>query len=371
MNKTKYLFSIIIFSFGIPLFSQNLIPNSLDYYLNNIIRDNNIPGLSISIIKGDSILYIKGFGVKKHGEKDIVNTETLFQVASVTKSFTATLIAKLVDQSKLKWDDPVIKYLPNFKLKEAFITNSVTIRDLLAFQSGILGGDTLKAANRKELLPLLSNLNISPQFRIILSSYGCHYAIAGLIVENVKKNNWKEIVRDDIFIPLEMHYTFADLPSALSSTNNIANPHTVEGDKILSHNWEDFELMAPSDAIISNVQDLSNWIKFELYEGTFNNKSIIKSDIIKEMQKPQAIAPDWMTGLFNPNALFTAIGLGFIISEYNGHKVVEIWGASEGSNSLVTMIPDNKFGIVILANSGSAIDVLREIKYFVYDHITL
>lgn len=368
MKIPKTLFWIfLLFNCENLAFSEGRLPNHFQEYIKKTIMDHRIPGLSISVVKGDSLVFAKGFGVRKYGEKDSVDAQTLFQVASVTKSFTATLIAMLVDQGKAKWDDPVIQHIPDFKLKDAFVANSLTIRDALAMRSGILGGDTLKASNRKDLIRLLFDLRISPLFRTTLTSPNCSFTIAGHIVEKIKSRRWDDILKEELLIPLQMPHTFTDISSALASTHPIAVPHIAEGGSIVPRDWENFDLMAPADAILSNVLDLSNWVKFQIQEGSFNNKSIVRSETIKEMQKSQAITPDWMKDLFNPIANFSTLGLGCIVSEYKGHKIVEMWGGAEGSNALVTTMPEIKLGIVILANLGSAFEALRAVKYYIYD----
>jgi CubicO group peptidase (beta-lactamase class C family) len=116
----------------------------------------------------DSIIYAKGFGVRKTGEPDPVNEHTLYEGASITKSFTATLIGRLVDQGKLKWTDPVIKYIQDFETSEPFVTQNLTIQDLLTFRSGLMDGDKLRGKNRTELIPQIKTLKISNSFRLIM-----------------------------------------------------------------------------------------------------------------------------------------------------------------------------------------------------------
>jgi len=351
--------------------AQKIQNDDLDNFINSIIKQNKLPGLSIAIVIDDSVIYAKGFGVKKIGESDPVNEHTLFQAASITKSFTASLIGILVDQKKIKWTDPVIKYIPGFETSEPFVTKRLTVQDLLTLRSGILDGDTLTGANRKDLIPQIKNLKISNSFRTGVSSFNLNFTLAGHIAEVIEGKTWEEMIRKEIFIPLKMNETYTSVQTALSATKNVSTPYYVENEKIVPTKWENFGLYSPADCIISNVMDLAKWIRLQLQNGTFENPSIISSETLNIMQSPQFIAPNWTKGLYNPNATFMTLGYGWFVSDYKGINIIEMGGAAPGTTNLLSIIPSYNVGIITQTNMDFAFESLVAIKFKILDDLIL
>ena len=350
--------------------AQNLLKDDFDDFINTIIKQNKLPGLSIAIVVDDSIIYAKGFGVRKTGDPDPVNEHTLFEAASLTKTFTATLIGSLVDHGKINWTDPVIKYIPDFETSEPFVTQRLTIQDLLTLRSGLLDGDKLSGKSRMELIPQIKTLKISNSFRLSQTSYNLNYTLAGIVAEMVYGKSWEEIVKREILSPLKMNETFTDIQSALSSSKNIAYPHRINDGKVISIEWNDFgAIYSPAEGIVSNVVDLAKWIRLQLNRGTLENISIIKSETLDDIQNPQTLTLDQFKGYFNPQANIMAIGLGWLISDYKGLKVIQMGGLFPGTSNLITIIPSRKVGIVIQSNISHAFNSFVQINYKVFDDL--
>lgn len=356
---------ILSFSF---LSAQSLSRDELDAFINKIMKENKLPGLSIAIVKNDSVVYAKGYGVKKIGEADKVNEHTLFESASITKTFTALLMGILVDQGKIKWNDPVKKHIPEFELSNPYVTEKVTLHDLLTFRSGILGGDTIKAANRKEILSKLKPLKVTNSFRIGEVSFNLGYTLAGYIAEQILGKNYEELIRSELLNPLGMNESYLDNITLVDSSNNVSIPHIIEKDKIIPGKWEDDGIYAPAVGLISNVIDLSKLVRFVFRDGSNNGNSIIKKETLVQMQKPQFIMGDNWKELFNPSTEFLTTGLGFVISDYKGIKLVEMDGAADGTSNTMTMIPSEKVGVIIQTNLGWAFRALVAIKFRVLDY---
>lgn len=365
IKRIMFLFvSILSFSF---VSAQSLSRDELDTFINKIMKEYKLPGLSIAVVKNDSLIFAKGYGVKKIGEADRVNEHTLFQAASITKTFTALLIGILVDQGKAKWNDPVKKYIPDFELVDPYITEKLTIRDLLTFRSGILGGDTLKASSKKELIPLLKRLKVTNSFRTGEVSFNLGYTLAGYIEELAWDKGYEDIVRSELLIPLGVKETYLDNATAIKSSRNVSIPHVADNGKVIPTEWENVGIYSPAAGLISNVIDLSKLVRFVFRDGSNNGKSIIKKETLIQMQKPQFIMGDSWKELFNPSTEFLTTGLGFVISDYKGYKLVEMDGAADGTSNTMTMIPSEKVGVIIQTNLDWAFDPLVKIKFFVLD----
>lgn len=367
----KVIIRIVFISFIFVLsnFAQSLSTNELDTFVNNIMKEYKLPGLSIAVIKNDSVIFAKGYGVKKIGETNVINEHTLFQAASITKAFTALLVGMLVDQGKAKWSDPVKKFIPEFELSESYITEKLTIRDLLTFRSGILGGDTINASNRKEIISKLKTLKVTNSFRIGEVSYNLGYTLAGYIAEQIIGKSYEELIRTEFLNPFGMNESYLDNLSASNSLKNNSTPHVIENHKVLPVIWEDFGVYTPAAGLISNVIDISKLVRFIFRDGINNGKSIIKKETLVQMQKPQFIMSDSWKRLFNPSTEFLTTGLGFAISDYKGFKLVEMDGATDGTSNTMTMIPSEKIGVIIQTNLGWAFDALVKIKFFVLDKL--
>lgn len=352
--------------------AQDLSKIDLDDFINKVIEKNKLPGLSIAVVMNDSIIYAKGFGVRKIGEPDPVNEHTLYEGASTTKTFTATLIGRLIDQGKLKWTDPVIKYIQNFETSEPFVTQNLTIQDLLTLRSGLIDGDKLRGNSRTELIPQIKTLKILNSFRLSQTSYNLNYALAGLVSEIVTGKSWEEMVKSEILYPLKMNETYTDIKTALSSTKNIANPHRIVNEKVVSIEWNDYgAIYSPAEGIVSNVVDLAGWIRCQLNGGIFESITIIKPETLSNMLSPQTITLDQFKGYFNPQANFMTIGLGWLISDYKGLKVIQMGGLFPGTSDLITIIPSKKVGIVIQSNIGHAFNSFVQINYKIFNDLIL
>ena len=350
--------------------AQNQFSHDLDNFIMSLINKNEIPGLSIAVVKEDSVIYAKGFGVRKSGEQDPVDEHTLYEAASLTKTFTATLAARLTEQGKINWTDPVIKHIPDFETSEPYVTKNLTIQDLLTLRSGFLEGDKLSGKSRTELIPQLKALKISDSFRLSQTSYNLNYALTGLIIEKITGQTWEEVVRSEILVPLKMNETFTDITTALSYSENIASPHRIIEGKITSIGWNDYgAIYIPAEGIISNVMDLAKWTRLQLNKGTFENTSILKSKTLDYMYSPQTITLTQFKDFFNPQANLMAIGSGWCISDYKGLKIIQMGGLFPGTSNLISIVPSKKIGIVIQSNMNPAFNSFILINYKIFDDL--
>lgn len=271
--RTKILFAFIAFFICNYSSNSQKIPSpNLDLVINKTMQENKLPGLAIAIVKDDSLVFTKGYGVRKLGESAPVNEHTLFQVASITKSFTTTLLGILVDRGKIKWTDPVIKYIPGFETSEPFVTQRLTIQDIVSLRSGFLGAEKLNGASRTDLIPQIKNLKISDSFRTIQTSYNLNITLAGLIAEIIEGKSWETLVSNELIVPLKMKETYTDISSALSATKNVSTQYYLDQEKkVVPTEWAETGIYGPADAIISNVFDLSNYMELYLNNGIFEN----------------------------------------------------------------------------------------------------
>ncbi len=343
-------------------------------YIEQSMPDWELPGLAVAVVYRDEVIFARGFGVKEVGRHDPVDAETLFQIGSVSKSFAAGAIGVLVDDGLLQWDDPVVKHLPWFRVKDPWITRSMTIRDLLSHRSGMPGDaypvlavmDAREAAERLRLpdnqAPLRQGYRYSNQ----------GYGVAGLVVEAVSGMTWSDWVRQRIFAPLGMdrsaaspHEVWDDrfvataflgaapagpVSIADASGLNVAMPHGIDRDgsrRVLS--WQSYDSMQAAGSVVSSVTDLVNWIRMHLGGGRVDGEVVMKESTVAEMHAPQ-IGMDESIVFGDQDG--GAYGLGWRLASFEGHRYVSHSGGIFGFPAYVGMLPDAEAGVTVLANGS-------------------
>jgi CubicO group peptidase (beta-lactamase class C family) len=341
----------------------------LENYIQEVMNKSQIPGLCISIVRNDSVIFSKGFGVLIAGKEEPVDQQTLFNVASLSKAFTAAAVALQVDSGNLRWDDPVINHLPQFKLYNPYVTQNITVRDILTMRSGLTGGDSLWAGTnrtRNEVIHEMRDLKPGGQFRLIHDAYNIHYLVAGQIVTASANKTWDDFIKERLLTPLGMTSTFSRYED-VQNIDNYASPHKLGEGKIQILQKQDYNNISPAAGLVTNVVDLAQWIRLQLGNGIFENKRFISDESMGEMHKPQILAPYWFKEYFNPEALFVTYGMGWGISDYKGLILIDHGGMVPGFTAHIAMLPSKQLGIAILANMDNRMTSIVDIKFEVFD----
>jgi len=333
---------------------------ALDEYYNKALTDWDVPGMAIAIVKDDSVIFAKGFGVREIGKPEKVDANTLFAIASNTKAFTAAALAILVDEGKIKWDDKVIKYLPWFQLYDPYVTANMTIRDLLSHRSGLatFSGDLVWFAtnySREEVIKRARFLKPVYGFRERFGYSNIMFLAAGEIVHAVTGQTWDDFVTEKIFKPLKMTRTNTTT-KALVGLDNVAQCHTDFEGKLISIPYLNWDNIAPAGAINSSVNDISKWIKMQLNKGKYGATRIFSANRSREMWSPNTLqgVSSFSENLF-PTTHFKAYAMGWGVFDYLGRKIVSHSGGYDGMISYTCLVPEEKLGFVILTNKNSSL----------------
>ena len=346
-------FLLLVLAAFLPVHAQEAPLNGFDDYVNKALRDWEVPGLAIAIVKDDRIVLAKGFGVRKLGDPAPVNERTLFAIGSSSKAFTAASVAMLVDEGKLKWDDPATKYLPDFVLYDPYVTRELTVRDLLSHRSGLERGDLLwygTEYDRDEILRRTRYLKPTWSLRSTFGYQNLMFLAAGQLIAKVSGKSWDEFIRQRIFVPLSMTASNTSIRD-LKNADNVASPHAKFEEKIEVIPWRNIDNIAPAGSINSNVVEMAQWVRLQLAQGEYQKQRLLSSGAAKEMQTSQTVirAEPPFTLLY-PEAHFLNYGLGWFLHDYRGRKVVEHGGAIDGMRAQVAMMPEEKLGLVVLTN---------------------
>ena len=341
-----------------------------DQYVRTALTTWKVPGASIALIRNDSIIYTKGYGVREVGKPATVDERTIFAIGSSSKAFTAASVAMLVDSGKVSLDAPAAVYLPNFQLFDPYATKEISVRDLLSHRSGLARGELLwygSEYDREEILRRVRWLQPSWSFRSQFGYQNIMYLAAGQIVARTANVTWDDFVRQRIFQPLGMRESSTSI-KALSGLTNLAAPHATVNDTVRAVAWRQIDNMAPAGSINSNAVDMAQWVRLHLNDGKYDGKQVISKRMVDEMRTAQTvIRVEGGSRNMNPAAHLMAYGLGWFLSDFEGRYVVQHGGNIDGMTALVGMLPEEKFGIVILSNmNGSTFPTTVMLRAF--DH---
>jgi len=337
--------------------SQVLDNAAIDSLVERSMKAFEVPGISVGVIKDGKVVYAKGHGVRslKTGQK--MDENTLVAIGSNTKAFTTTALGILVDEGKIKWDDKVQTYIPEFKLYNPYVSEEFTIRDLLTHRSGLgLGAGDLMIFpdgtdfTKKDIIHNLRYLKQTSSFRSKFDYDNNLYIVAGEVIERVTGKSWGDFVEERILRPLGMTGSAASY-SRIKDTTNVTDPHTSVNGKVQVVPHNTLRAGEAAGAIYSNITDMSKWVQALLGRGKYGDglsKTLISEAVHRDLWSPQTILPVGAPGPYNTH--FAAYGLGFGLSDVNGYKQVSHTGGIDGMVTQVTMIPELNLGIVVLTN---------------------
>ena len=363
------LITVLLLFLLIPAAYGQTPEPGFDEYVEKAMKQWEVPGLAIAVVKDDKIVYAKGYGVRELGGTAAVNEQTLFAIGSASKAFTAATIAMLVDDGKIKWDDPVTKYLPALQLFDPYSTRELMVRDLLTHRSGMERGDLLWYASpydRNEVLRRVRFLKPSWSLRSRFGYQNIMFLAAGQISPAVTAKEWDDVVRERIFLPLGMNASSTSI-TKFAGIDNVASPHSKIDDKLQKVAWRNIDNVGPAGSINSNAVNMAQWIRMNLGGGMYENKRVLSAASVKEMQTPQTIIRiEGNNERLYPDAHFLNYGLGWFLSDFRGRKLVEHGGAIDGMRSAVGMMPEEKLGVVILTNRHGSV-LPHMLMYRVFD----
>ena len=368
--------SILILMFGILLVENRSVcaeqvnREQIDLIVNQTISAFQVPGAAIAIVKDGKTIHLKGYGVSNLDTNEPVNEKTVFKIASNTKAFTTAALAVLVERKKLNWDDKVVKYLPNFKMYDPWVSKEFNVRDLLVHRSGLRigAGDLMlwpepTKFTRQDVIENLRHLKPVAGFRDEYAYDNLLYIVAGELIAKVSGMSWETFVELQLFTPLQMERCFAG-GIATENQTNIAAPHAIVENKLIVLDKyvinNKTSLMAAAGGIKCSAEDLAKWVKLQLNQGKINakNKLVSKRLFSKEQSdilwKPVTTLPlsDELRQL--DKTTYRSYALGWRISDFFGYRSVSHTGMLGGFMSQIILLPELNVGIVILTNQQSS-----------------
>jgi CubicO group peptidase (beta-lactamase class C family) len=332
------------------------ITDSLDAYIAEGMKDWQLPGLSIVIVKDGKIVWMKGYGVRNIVSKEPVTENTLFMIASNTKLFTATSLAQLEYEKKLSLDDKFTKYFPDYKLYEPGATDMLTIKDLLCHRIGTktFQGDFTfwnSRLSREEIMKKMRLLKPSAAFRDKFGYCNSCFLSAGQIIPKITNKSWEDYVQDSILDPLQMKSTYTSI-TKIRDQATIATPYTTSYlDSLIQTPFDQWDNLGPAASLLSNVSDLSHWLLFQLDSGRYNGTQVMPFAILRRTREMNTVISSRKSPIYPTH--FAGYGLGLFMEDYNGRQEFFHTGGAAGMVSIVSFVPEERLGIAILTNNDN------------------
>lgn len=368
MNNLKLRLAVFALCFGLTAAEAQPTapPPGLDAYIEQVLEQFEVPGVGVGIVKDGQVVLTKGYGVRRMGSPEPVNEHTLFSIASNSKAFTATALAMLIEEKRLRWEDRVIDYLPWFSLSDDYVTQHLTVRDLLVHHSGLpaYANDLLlfppSTFSRKELLSKLKDVPLEHDFRSVYAYDNILYVAAGEVIEAVSGMEWETFVKQRIFDRVGMPNSVSRF-STLRQQPNVAYAHARRNGKVgpvdtfFDQNIGDPG--NPAGGIASSAADMANWLITHLDSGrTPEQGRLFKPETTKQLWRivrpmPISKEPTWLQPA---QKNFYGYALGFRTYDYRGVKVVGHGGLLTGFVSQIAMVPEHRLGVVVLTNQLSS-----------------
>ena len=379
MKKIKFIFVLACIFFSSLLIAQEkeILDrlNGFDQYMEKILSDWNAPGIGVGIIYKDKLIFSKGYGYRDYDKKLPITANTLYQIASNTKLFTATAIGYLVDDGLLAWDKPIKNFVPSIKFYNDELNNTVTIHDMLSHRTGISRHDWIwykSDFTRRDLFQKLIFLEPSQPLRQGYIYNNLMYVASGYAIELLTQKTWEDFLKEKIFQPLEMNNTIFSISEMLKQKDYFV-PYNEKRDTTILYQipyYEEAAAVGPAGSIISNINDLSKWLIAQMNGGKYKGNQVIPENIIKATLTP-AIAVDNSTSLDKGyyELLSPIYGMARGIASYKGHLITYHGGDINGIHSQVSFMPTDSIGVIVFTIGDHTYPLYNTITFNIYERL--
>lgn len=332
-----------------------------DAFMARTMADWKVPGAAVAMVKDGKVVLSKTYGLRDVKNNLPVTEKTLFPIASISKSFTVATLATLAGEGKLDWDKPVREYLPDFRLADDTLTAHVTPRDLVTHRTGLPRHDATwyrSGLSREDMYARLRYLEPNRDLRREFQYNNLMFMTAGYLAGKLNGTSWEEAVQARIFGPLGMKSSGFDFGEAFKSSDDVAHAYRKDDNEIAQEipAYAGDKALGPAGAIVSNLADMTQYLLMYLNQGKHGDQPIISVANVRQMISPQMII---RSAELDPEIGYAHYGMGLFVTTYRGHKYVEHGGNLDGFSLLISFLPDDKIGSVVLLNMEAS--SLREV----------
>jgi CubicO group peptidase (beta-lactamase class C family) len=357
MTRRFWLAVSVLFLSCAPLVAQTATPDKLqglDALAARAMQEWKVPGLAMAVVEDGKVIYSKGYGYRDVGKKLPVTVDTLFAIGSITKSFTSLTFSMLNDEGKVDWDKPVREYVPEFMLYDEVATQRATPRDLFSHRTGLPRHDLVWYASdfsRADLVHRVRFLKPNKDFRTTYQYNNLMMMTMGYLEEKITGQSWESLIKQRILGPLDMPHTNFSVRD-LAQSDDRALGYDLRKDAASNVPYHNIDQIGPAGSINSSVADMSHYVIFHLGDGTWQGQRLVSEANLRMVHSPQTVVPDPPPDLRYNELGHAAYALAWGASSYRGHNLVTHSGGIDGFSALLSMLPDDHIGVIILTNLG-------------------
>ncbi|MBI4670526.1 MAG: serine hydrolase [Chloroflexi bacterium] len=318
------------------------------------MQTTGIPGVAIAVVYQDKPVYLKGFGVREVGKPETVDADTVFQLASVSKPLGSTVIAGLVSDGIVKWDDLVTRYEPAFALHDPYATAHLTLRDTYSHRSGLPdhAGDLLEdmGYDRAQVLERQRFVSLENHFRSHYAYTNFGITAGAVAAANAAGKSWEDVSVERLYKPLGMTHTSSRYDDFIKNPNHAAGHVLVDGKWVFQEQRQP-DAQSPAGGASSSARDMAQWLRLHLAQGKLDGKEIISAQALGETYVPHMVSSP-LSDPAQQRAGFYGLGWGVNYDELGRVKLSHSGAFSMGAATRVIMLPSEQLGIVILTNAA-------------------
>lgn len=325
----------------------------IDAWVCRVMRDWDVPGLSLAVLSGDDALLCKGYGHRNLKKQLPADEHSLYPICSLTKAFTTALLGMLVDEGRLDWDRPLRAWLPDFQLADPVASERMTPRDLVCHRSGLPRHEMFWYSNqfdRREMYRRLRHLEPFADFRSTYQYNNLMYMVAGILIEQITDRSWEEAIHERLFAPLGMESTNVDVEAGRRDPRMVV-PYMTVGGRLRAVPLVCIDSIGPAGSINSSLHDMLAWARLHLAGGEYRGRRLISRASLLETYKPQTVTP-------LPNSAreipYAAYALGWSVAPYRGVRRLAHSGGIDGITTRMGLLPDHDLAVLVFCNSGGS-----------------
>jgi CubicO group peptidase (beta-lactamase class C family) len=317
---------------------------------NDMLATTKVPGMAIAVVSKGRVVYAKGFGVRKVGQPGKVDTNTVFQVASLSKAIASTVVAGLVGQDVVAWDDPLIHHLPSFSMGDPYVTANVTIADMFSHRSGLPdhAGDLLEdlGFDQAQIFARMQYYPMDP-FRATYAYSNFGLTVGAVAAATAKGAKWEDLSQQVLYGPLGMASTSSRYADYVAASNR-ADLHVRVDGQWQAKYQRDPDPESPAGGVSSSISDMAKWLQLQLAAGKFNGQQVVDADALQVTHVPHftnapATTPAGKSGFYGLGFNVGADGAGRLRLTHSG-------AFGLGAATAFDMMPSEELGIVTLTN---------------------
>ncbi len=327
-----------------------------------------VPGLAVAAVDSGRVVFSRVYGLRDAESGLVVTPGTLFAVGSIAKSFTVVTLGRLAETGRLDWDAPASAYLPKLRIRRVGSARPVSARDLVAHRSGTHRHDALwylHAHSGPELIRRVGYLEPFAPPGAAFQYSNLMVAAAGQLAARLARSSWRALVRDRILDPLGMGDTRLTLEAFLGAPDR-ASGYFPADDGRIPIPPRDTTAIAPAASVYSSLRDMTRWLRVFLAGGALDGRRVVGASSITEFLTPRIAVPgEHRFDELGP----VAYGMGFYLTTYRGRRLARHPGVIDGYAALMSFMPRNGLGVVVLTNRSGRNPAPAILSYAIYDRL--